>query len=67
MDDRLFISEKVEAVIVDVGSRIKDDTIRTIFTNCLPSTLGKTHNIRSCITISKRGAVTDNSFFHFYI
>lgn len=41
VDDRLFISETVEAVILDVGSRIKDDTIRTIFTNCLPSTLGK--------------------------
>lgn len=40
VEDRLFISETVEAVILDVGSRIKDDTIRTIFSNCLPSTLG---------------------------
>lgn len=40
IDDRLFVSDTVEAVILDVGSRIKDDTIRTIFTNCLPSTLG---------------------------
>ena len=40
VEDRLFISETVETVIIDVGSRIKDDTIRTIFTNCLPSTLG---------------------------
>lgn len=41
VEERFFISETVEAVIQDVGSRIKDDTIRTIFTNCLPSTLGK--------------------------
>lgn len=43
-EDRLFISETVEAVILDVGSRIKDDAIRTIFSNCLPSTLGNTSN-----------------------
>lgn len=40
VEDRLFISETVEDVILDVGSRIQDDTIRTIFSNCLPSTLG---------------------------
>jgi len=39
--DRLFVSEAVERVIEDVGSRIKDDTIWQIFSNCLPSTLGK--------------------------
>lgn len=50
VDDRLFISETVEAVILDVGSRIKDDTIRTIFTNCLPSTLGKNKLIKMTIT-----------------
>ncbi|KAG4074558.1 hypothetical protein HA402_005623 [Bradysia odoriphaga] len=42
LEDRLFISDAVEAVILDVGSRIKDDTIRTIFANCLPSTLDTT-------------------------
>lgn len=43
-ENRLFTSDTVEAVILDVGSRIKDDTIRTIFANCLPSTLGKTQH-----------------------
>ena len=42
--DRLFNSTAVEEKIVDVGSRIRDDTIRQIFSNCLPSTLG---NIRT--------------------
>jgi len=44
--DRLFVSPRVEAVIADVGSRIKDDTIRTIFSNCLPSTIGKSKAMR---------------------
>jgi hypothetical protein len=39
--DRLYVSQRIEEVILDVGSRIRDDTIRQIFSNCLPSTLGK--------------------------
>ncbi|KAJ6635467.1 Meiotically up-regulated gene 157 protein [Pseudolycoriella hygida] len=42
VEDRLFKSQTVEAVILNVGARIKDDTIRTIFANCLPSTLDTT-------------------------
>lgn len=38
---RLFNSSTVEHVIVKVGKLIKDDTLRQIFSNCLPSTLGK--------------------------
>jgi hypothetical protein len=42
---RLFNSTTVEDVIVRVSAKIQDETVRQIFANCLPSTLGK--NIHS--------------------
>lgn len=39
--ERLYNSSTIENVILDVSSRIGDPTIRQIFQNCLPSTLGK--------------------------
>lgn len=40
-EERLFVSPTVESVIEDVSSRISDPSLRQIFRNCLPSTLGK--------------------------
>jgi len=38
--ERLYVSQTVEDVIERVSSKIQDDTLRQIFANCLPSTLG---------------------------
>lgn len=42
LSKRLFTSQTVEDTIKRVGEVIKDDTIRQIFENCLPSTLDTT-------------------------
>lgn len=68
VEDRLFVSETVEAVILDVGSRIQDDTIRTIFTNCLPSTLGNSTQFierkQICILNRCRFIADTTVYFH---
>ncbi|CAL8086712.1 unnamed protein product [Orchesella dallaii] len=40
--ERTFNSSTVERVIQEVGAMISDDTLRQIFSNCLPSTLDTT-------------------------
>jgi hypothetical protein len=41
-DERLFISEKIEQVIIDVSKNIQDEDIRRMFVQCFPNTLDTT-------------------------
>jgi hypothetical protein len=54
--DRKFTSVAVENAIVTVGKMIKDDDLRTIFSNCLPNTLDTTVE---AYTPSKNGSIPD--------